>query len=278
MIKFHTAGGIITGLAFGLMFSTSWSLAADVGPPGCIPAVSGFNGKLDGSVGYLEDNDDEGMRFQGVATLSMPVGCLLGIQLDVGAGDLDGDEYFGVQGHVFIRDPESYLLGATAHYVELSGDDVFRVGPEAELYLDNITISGVATFEMTNGDLNDDDLVAGLQASFYATEDFALSAGYRHFLDTDAAALGFEYQPTSWPGSVYVDAMVGTDDYLSIVGGVRFYFGGEEKSLIRRHREDDPSTLFLWLRKAGEESDECVDDPETIGYNECTGRDTGISG
>ncbi|MGH6906422.1 MAG: hypothetical protein ACREDX_01025 [Aestuariivirga sp.] len=236
------------------MFSTSLSFAADIGAPGCIPAVSGFNGKLDASGGYLEDDDDEGARFQGVASFSMPVGCLLGIQVDVGGGDLDGDEYFGVQGHVFFRDPESYLLGVTAHYVDLDGDDVFRVGPEAELYLDSFTISGVATFEMTDGDLDDDDFVGGLQASFYATEDFALTAGYRHFLDTDAAAVGFEYQPASWPGSIYADAMIGTDDYLSIVGGVRFYWGGEDKSLIRRHREDDPGNLFLWLRQESEES------------------------
>ncbi len=283
MLKFRTTGGVITGtFAFGLMFSTSLSLAADVGVPGCVQAVSGFNGKLDASAGYLEDDDEDGWRFQGVASFSMPVGCLLGIQLDVGAGDLDGDEYYGVQGHVFFRDPESYLLGATAQYVDLDGDDIFRVGPEAELYLDSFTLSGVATFEMTDGDLDDDDFVGGLQASFYATEDFALTAGYRHFLDTDAAAIGFEYQPSSWPGSIYADAMIGTDDYLSIVGGVRFYFGGEEKSLIRRHREDDPSTLFLWLRTAeeaankndggggGEEGIDCLEgDPEDLSPPYC---------
>ena len=265
MLRFHTAGGIVTGtFAFGLMFSTSLSFAADIGP-GCIPAVSGLNGKLDAAAGYLEDNDNSGGRFQGVATLSMPIGCLLGAQIDLGGGDLDGDGYFSAQGHLFIRDPSSYLLGVQAQYVDLSGDDIFRVGPEFELYLDNITFSGVASFETANNNLLDDGFVGGLQAAFYATENFALTAGYRHFLSTDAGAIGFEYQPESLPGSIYADAMFGSDNYLSIVGGVRFYFGGEEKSLIRRHREDDPWNLMLWLRHADVVSDDptCDNDPET---------------
>lgn len=264
MLRFRTVGGVITGtFAFGLMFSTSLSWAADA-DPGCVQAVSGINGKLDAAAGYLEDDDENGGRFQGVATLSMPVGCLLGAQIDLGGGDLDGDGYFSAQGHLFIRDPSSYLVGIQAQYVNLSGDDIFRVGPEFELYLDNITFSGVASFETSNHDLSDDDFVGGLQAAFYATENFALTAGYRHFLDTDAGAIGFEYQPESLPVSFYADAMAGTDDYLSIVGGVRFYFGGEEKSLIRRHREDDPWNLMLWLRQAAEAAAAACDlDPET---------------
>ena len=30
---------------------------------------------------------------------------------------------------------------------------------------------------------------------------------------------------------------------FNILGGLKFYFGGEDKSLIRRHREDDPAFL-----------------------------------
>jgi hypothetical protein len=269
MLRFHTAaGGVITGtFAFGLMFSTSLSFAADI-DPGCVRAVSEVNGKLDAAAGYLEDNEEEGARFHGIASLSMPIGCLLGAQIDVGGGDLDGDGFFGAQGHLFIRDPSSYLLGVTGQYVDLDGDDIFRVGPEFELYLDNVTFSGVAAFEATDGDLDDDDFVAGLHASFYATENFALTAGYRHFLDTDVGAIGFEFQPEWLPVSFYADGMLGTDDYLSIIGGVRFYFGGEEKSLIRRHREDDPTDKLPWLRGAEEEraatgGEECDFDPET---------------
>jgi hypothetical protein len=34
---------------------------------------------------------------------------------------------------------------------------------------------------------------------------------------------------------------VGEDDHSTVWVGLRFYLGGEDKSLIRRHREDDPN-------------------------------------
>lgn len=271
MMRLSYSGLAISGtFAFGLLFSTSLSHAADVDQYGCTQAVSAVNGKVELAAGYLEDDDEEGGRFQGVASLSMPLGCMFGAQIDVGAGDLDGDGYAGVQGHLFMRDPDSYLIGVTAHYVSLDGEDLFRIGPEAELYLDNITISAVAAFEDFDGNF-DDSFVGGIEAKFYATENFAIAAGYRHFLDTDAAALNIEYQPETFPASFFMDGMVGSDDYASIMGGIRFYFGGDDKSLIRRHREDDPFSLFTWLRKDqnGGGMMECPEGEEYVEGEDC---------
>jgi len=52
-MKYLTHTGIaITGtLAAGLMGSTA--LAADIAEPGCVQAVSGFNGKLEAAGGYI---------------------------------------------------------------------------------------------------------------------------------------------------------------------------------------------------------------------------------
>ena len=42
------------------------------------------------------------------------------------------------------------------------------------------------------------------------------------------------------PLSLTADARIGEDGFASISAGIKMYFGGESKSLMRRHREDDP--------------------------------------
>jgi hypothetical protein len=248
-MKYLARTGLVIGgtMAAGLLSSTA--LAADI-EPGCVPAVSGLNGKLEGAGGYIEDLDD-GARFHGVGTLSLPLGCMFGAQLDVGVGDLDGTDFWGVGGHFFTRDPESYLLGIHAQYIDLDGFDIFRIGPEVEFYLGNITLSAFAGLEDAEG--LSDDIIVNAEAAYYFTEDFKISGGYRRFLDIDAGAIGFEFQPgLGFPVSLFADAMLGSDDYTSIMGGIRIYFGGEDKSLMSRHREDDPAHLFNLLRQVGE--------------------------
>jgi hypothetical protein len=242
-------GLFISGtMAAGLLSSTA--LAADI-EPGCVPAVSGLNGKLEAAGGYIEDLDDGG-RFHGVGTLSLPLGCMFGAQLDVGVGDLDGTDFWGVGGHFFTRDPESYLLGVHAQYIDLDGFDIFRIGPEAEIYLGNITLSAFAGLEDAEG--LSDDIIVDAEAAYYFTEDFKISGGYRRFLNVDAGAVGFEFQPGfGFPVSLFADAMFGSDDYTSIMGGIRIYFGGDDKSLMARHREDDPPHLFNLLRQVGDD-------------------------
>jgi hypothetical protein len=249
-MKYLTHTGIaITGtLAAGLMGSTA--LAADIAEPGCVQAVSGFNGKLEAAGGYIEDLDD-GERYHGVGTLSLPLGCLFGAQLDIGGGDLDGTDFYGVGGHLFMRDPESYLIGVHAQYIDLDGFDIFRIGPEAEFYFGNFTLSAFAGLE--DAESLDDDVIADIEAAYYITEDFKVSGGYRRFLDIDAGAVGVEFQPgIGFPVSLFADAMFGSDDYTSIMGGIRIYFGSGDKSLMARHREDDPPHLFNLLRQVGD--------------------------
>lgn len=234
------SGAMMTGL-FGSVVQ-----AADV-DTGCVPAVSGVNGKLEGSGGYF-DNDDVSSdgRFLGVGTLSLPLGCMFGLQIDAAGGTLEDNGYGGVGGHLFMRDPSSYLLGVHAQYMDFDGDDVFRIDAEAELYLDQLTLSGIIGYEDIEGS-STDNIIGGVEAAYYLTDDFKLSAGLRHFFDVSVGAVGLEYQPEAMPGSVFVDAMFGEDDYVSVTGGLRFYFGGEQKSLKARHREDDPAHYFNWV-------------------------------
>lgn len=269
-IAYAIGSAVATG-TFGFGMMLTGALAADV-DPGCVPAVSAINGKIEGAGGWYEDEVGDGTRFQGVASLSLPLGCLFGAQVDLGAGDLDGDGFFGVGGHLFMRDPASYLLGIHGQYIDLSGEDIFRFGPEAEFYLDSITLSAMVGFEDVD-DFNTDDVVAQVEAAYYINDNFKLYGGYRNFLSINAGAIGFEFQPEALPGSVFVDAMVGSDDYVSVMGGLRFYFGAEEKSLKARHREDDPGTFFNLLARVAEgcvpvPDDGAQTDSSTVNYCE----------
>lgn len=277
MKALKVVGALMTG-SLASVAAASSSLSADV-DSSCVAAVSDVNGKVSLAGGYRSDDaddgnpffiDDEGGQFLGVASLSLPLGCMIGAQIDVGGGAIDGSGFGGVGGHLFIRDPSQYLVGLHAQYVALDGEDLLRIGPEFELYLDTITLSGTVQYEDLS-DFNTDNVLAAAQVAFYATEDFVISAGYRHFLDLDVGAVGFEYQPAGFPASVFADAMAGTDDFVSVLAGVRFHFGASEKSLMARHREDDPPDYFNLLREPV-----CDFDPPTatdaIGTDPCNPR------
>ncbi len=40
--------------------------------------------------------------------------------------------------------------------------------------------------------------------------------------------------------AVFAEGRAGESDFFGAWGGVRIYFGQKDKTLIRRHREDDP--------------------------------------
>ena len=221
--------------------------AADVSAPIDLCAVSGFNGKASGSGGWYESEANDGERIQGEASLSLPLGCLLGLQLDAGFGDLAGDEAGGVAAHLFMRDPNQYLLGAYGSYSAIDNIDIWRVGAEAHLYLNNISFEALGGFE--DADVTGNDFFTASNVAFYPTDNLRLSVGYQHFQEVDAAAAGFEWQVDGLglPVSLFANGAVGDNDFATVYGGITFYFGGEEKSLIRRHREDDPANDVMKL-------------------------------
>lgn len=239
------AGVLVTGTA-GVMLTSIAAPAAEMAP-GCVPAVSQVNGKLEVAGGYQRDQVSDGGRFQGVGTLDMPLGCYLGLQVDVAGGDLDGKGFAGVGGHLFLRDPSSYLFGVQAQYISLAGKDIFRVGPEAELYFNNVTLSAMAGYESANGRLSTDHFLAQFEVEYYATDNFKLYGGFRHFQKIDAGVVGAEYKVEAMPVSLFVDAAVGNKKYASVMGGFRFHFGAPNKSLMATQREDDPGNYFNLL-------------------------------
>jgi hypothetical protein len=85
-----------------------------------------------------------------------------------------------------------------------------------------------------------------LDVIFYPTPNLQLFAGHRYTGGIHAAAAGAEYLWRSdgdMATSSFVEGRLGENDSRAIWAGVRLYFGSGEKSLMRRHREDDPN---LW--------------------------------
>ncbi len=218
---------------------------------GGLPAVSGVNGKLAISAGAFsldgpddfDDLDVDGSIGLLNGALSIPLGHSFGLQVDGLLGTLDGDMVAGVGGHLFWRDPATGLFGVYGDYVHYDaggfGDvNTHRFGLEGELYLGRFTISGVAGME--GGDI-DESFFDMIDLALYPTDDIKLYVGHRYAGDIHSAALGAEWQLpiTALSGlSVFGEGRLG-EDFAAGWGGIRVYFG-ESKSLIRRHREDDP--------------------------------------
>ena len=101
MKKFVPLAG---GIAYAVML-TAPVYAADLNLAEEIAAcaVSGPNGKIEGAGGSIhsEDNTDDGSRYHAAASLSMPLGCDFGLQVDGLAGNLGDESTWSIGGHLF---------------------------------------------------------------------------------------------------------------------------------------------------------------------------------
>lgn len=220
-----------------------------------LPAVSGVNGKLELDFGGL--SDPAGSIVRGGASLSVPLGQSFGLQGDLSIGSIDGDWSVGGALHAFTRDPSSYLLGVTAGVVVADGSRLAAAGPEAELYLDRISLegwAGWAAIEYDDAALTDENgFFAMGDIAYYATDDWRISLGGDSILGRESLNIATEYQfaglgvPLSGTGEVRA---YDTGAY-SVKVGIKGYFGDPDKSLIERHRQDDPPNRALDLFNAG---------------------------
>jgi hypothetical protein len=246
-------------IAAGANFTSGTARSADLPTKapvstGCAQAVDGLNGKLAGYGGTFADH-----RIGGVTgSLTMPLGCDWGAQFDA-TGASFNDRFLGAAaGHLFWRDPAKALLGVYGSYTywdQVGGVRIAHVGPEAELYMGRWTLQGVAGVEFGN---NASGTVGTLiqtydiqtrffdqvNLAYYLTDNFKAYAGHRYLGGKNALALGGEYGVPlghGIMGSLFAEGRIGEDNYHGVWAGVRFYFGQTDKTLIRRHREDDPT-------------------------------------
>jgi hypothetical protein len=240
------------------MFVTLPAQAGDVAapPPARLPAVSGLNGKVEAQGGYQQGDG----RAAGAGSITLPLGLEFGAQADIFAGTINEDWAAGAGGHLFWRDPGIGLLGVYGSYSYFGQDgdtELGRIGPEAELYLDRITLSGTVGAQL--GEDAREDVYAITDFAYYPVDDLRLSLGYRFTDDGHGAAAGAEMQVYSGDGlalSLFSEGRV-SEDHAAAWAGLRLYFGAD-KPLIRRHREDDPPNYTsddLYSLTAGHQPD-----------------------
>lgn len=214
--------------------------------PTVLPAVSGLNGKISLEGGALDEEGFAALK----GSVSLPLGQRFGLQIDGSVGILDEEFIGGVGGHLFWRDPSYALLGIYGSYtaVEAVDGDIARLGVEGEYYWNQFTLKGVIGAEFIDIDApvvyDETNLFAFSDLSYYAMDNLELSVGHRYTGDKHALALGVEYQLDQQifasGVSLFAEGRIGEDDYQGAWAGMRMYLG-DDKSLIRRHREDDPT-------------------------------------
>ena len=244
------AGGSVLAL------SMAPALAADFTErfEGREPAVSGINAKVEGGYTWIDIGGVNADLWHGAGAVSVPIGQQFGLQVDAGVGR------FGVPGagsatlagaaaHLFWRDPAIGLIGLYGDGVGLWANtggggslSLWRYGVEAELYLDRISIEGfVGGDHVRGGGATLNTFSGEAMAAFYATDNIRVHGGIgQRFEQTYGRVGGEAILPfASNNVAVFADASF-SRNVTTVGGGMRVYFGEAGKSLIDRHRKDDP--------------------------------------
>ncbi len=245
---------ILSGvLCLGLYGNMAIAADADVGT---LPAVSAINGKIQLGGGYADYNGGAGDEIMyGAASLSMPMGDMFGIQADLAVKDVLGETAVGGNVHVFMRDPNSHLIGVLAGYGDAGNANAYWAGGEAEFYMDSVSLELAAGYMNVDPQFgsSSDELFAFADVAFYPVDNLRLTLGGSSVAGFESGHASLEYMLDAMPVSLNVQAEVGEDSFAAVTAGVSFYFGGDDasKSLKRRHREDDPRNRVLDIFGAG---------------------------
>jgi hypothetical protein len=238
----------VASLALSLV---SPAYAAD---PASAPAVSSSNFKLEAgggtiakkSIGFVE------------GSWAVPLSHSVGLQVDGVAGEWSSKNFEGVAAHLFWRDPAKGLIGLYGDYLNsgsarkttvdlstgltttINGAYASRGGFEAEAYVDRLSLEARAGWE---GGTIGHHFFDRADIAYYPTDDLKLAIGHRMTGNQGAAAFNVEYKlPVQAHGLSLFAAVVTSHNVTSAYGGLRIAFGAGDKSLIRRDREDDPSS------------------------------------
>lgn len=217
-------------------FAVGGALADD------LPAVSSFNGKVEALGG---DIDGDGVALGG-ASLSFPLGQHFGAQIDAVGGHLS-NSVKGGGAHLFWRDPGLGLVGVTGSRSGFGAAFGNRFGIEADWYATPSLTVGL-TGGVQNGELHHTGY-GSLDLRWYPTDNLMLEAGPGFYSDERTGHVGLEWRPDlveALPGlALFADVGRGIHDYDHALAGIRIYFGGGDKSLKSRHREDDPLNMLV---------------------------------
>ena len=250
--------GNFKALTFVLLagtFMTAAASAADM-EAALARAVAEPNGKIEIGGGWADlDSFGTDTSYYGAGSFSIPLGDTFGAQVDFAATHMFGETAVGGAAHVFTRNPDSYLLGAYGGYADFGNASGAWIGPEAEVYLGNISLEATGGYFNVNPDIgaSQDKAFAFVDAGLYATDNLRFTVGASSVAGFESAHAGMEWLLTDvgMPLSFKTNAQIGEDHFYNLTAGLSFYFGGPDKSLIRRHREDDPRNRVLDLFSSG---------------------------
>ena len=209
------------------------------------PAVSEVNLKVSGSAGEIDGES----AWSAGASLTAPVTQFTGVQLEGGALGVEDDTILAAGAHFFTRDPDKYLFGVFGAYANEEQFDleVWQAGAEAEIYMEQVSLLARAGYQFS--DQLGDRAFGGIDLRWYATDNFAITAGGSFQENENQGHLSAEFMPglDALPGLAFnVQGTIGDDDYESIMGGLTYYFGSNA-SLKDRHRKQDPESALLNL-------------------------------
>ena len=177
-------------------------------------------------------------------TITTPIGESFGFQADGLAATAYSSFLGGGGAHFFWRDPQIGLVGPTAAMIGGRGTRIGWYGGEGELYAGVVTLAALAGYQDTVTSSN-----KGVSGGFYQGRltlypipDLALTLRGGQMAGAALGAAQIAYQPTferMHNMAFFVSGAVGDSSFYKVTTGVQFYFG-TDKTLIRRHREDDP--------------------------------------
>ncbi len=209
------------------------------------PAVSAFNGKFEAAYVWSRlDGAGSSDGLQAAGAVSFPLGHSFGLQIDGGLARVSGGTAGGIGAHLFWRRPETALVGVYADFQRNGGQDysTWRVAAEGELYFGRFSLEGLAGAETVRADSFRETYFTGeALAAIYVTDNIRIHGGVGHRFNETFGRIGAEAILPFAANNValFTDGTFGSDA-TTIRAGLRVYFGQRGKSLIDRHREDDP--------------------------------------
>jgi len=208
-------------------------------------AVSGLNGKVAYSGGSMEGDTGQ----NGLGSVGFPITDRFGFQADGLYTDVSDRDFYGAGAHLFWRDWDKGLLGIAGGTVHEDDLDSGLIGLEGEYYLNRFTVAGGAGVANTDYEMpvpfietSATDFCGSLGLRYYPLDDLMLSGTYLYAFDNGLVLGELEYQTPIDGLTFFAEFAGGENDYEHALFGVQFYLG-KSKSLIRRHREDDPPSI-----------------------------------
>ena len=220
----------------------SAALAADFGGdfrPG-LPAVSGLNAKI-GAFGATREDDAAGGALLGLA---FPLWWGFGAQIDGVVGDsmaAPSTAWAATCSGAIRRAACSAPMAASVESGSGAfdiGGEVGKAGLEAQLYLGRLSLEGLSAYQYGSTE----GFAGKGTVAYYPHDDFRIHLGVSHLQGPGLAGYaGLEWAPLARRGlSLFADIGVDEDRDLRSLFGLKFYLSRSDKTLIRRHREDDP--------------------------------------